>query len=103
MNKNNILINRRFRPQLRQFVRFEFIAYIILHLYTCYVILYDYGLTFAVIAAICPVIPEIYMLVMGIFAKKFIYVTVFDICRLGYYKRNSCRWEKPLKVALHEI
>ena len=77
MNKNNTFVDRRFHPQLRQFVRFEFIAYIILHLYTCYVIFSDYGLMFAIIAAICPVIPEIYMFVMGIFAKEFIYIAVF--------------------------
>src|SRR6266567_1705537 len=52
MNKNNTFVDRRFHPQLRQFVRFEFIAYIILHLYTCYVIFSDYGLMFAIIAAI---------------------------------------------------
>jgi len=79
MNKNNTLADRRLHPQLRKFVRFEFIAYFILHLYTCYVIFSDYGLMFAIIAAICPVIPEIYMFVMGIFAKEFVYVSVFSI------------------------
>ncbi|HTG83118.1 MAG TPA: hypothetical protein VL949_14325 [Geobacteraceae bacterium] len=80
MNNNaSIPADRRQHPHLRKFVRFEFIAYIILHVYTCYVILEDYGLMFAVIAAICPVIPEIYMFVMGIYTRKIVYVSVFLI------------------------
>jgi hypothetical protein len=71
--------DRRFRPQFRQFVGFEFIAYFALHLYTCFVILYDYGALFAVIALICPVIPELYIFVKALMVKNFIYVTVFGI------------------------
>jgi len=79
MNNTSFPADRRQRPYLRKFVRFEFVAYLVLHLYTCYIILYDYGVLFAVIALICPVIPELYMFVMGIYTRKIVYVSVFLI------------------------
>jgi hypothetical protein len=82
MNNTSFPADRRQRPYLRKFVRFEFVAYLVLHLYTCYIILYDYGVLFAVIALICPVIPELYMFVMGVLDKKLIYVSVFSIFAL---------------------
>ena len=71
--------NRRFRPKMRAFVRFEFFMYILLHVFTCYVVFSYYGLMFAIVAALLPVFPELYLFVVGIFTKNFLYVSVFMI------------------------
>lgn len=79
MNKNHALVSRRHQPQLRRFVRFEFAVYILLHAYTCYVILADYGVLFAVISVLSPIIPELYLFVMAIYTKNMMYLSVFLI------------------------